>query len=435
MCTNFVGKVYYLNTQTGEQSLDMPAGTGTDAAPDDGVVSALERSAAATHTRPTTSNSYPSPTSAGFGVPRRTGTPEPWTRRLADDGMSYYYYNTVTGQSQWSPPSPDHHSSDARDTSSERESGREDRNAYTRSRLRAGSDAGHSQRPSSTYSDNSDVNPHSDSRPSSQPNEDLNSTARRTIVGLSAPLSDIASAETTALELQNALLPPPPETAVELSEAARWAVQLIVDTIHTSESDLSRNDTIQQRVSEVVTIVRNLLYVSGTLGASASSLSLQGAIDETAESARSPLLDVKPLQRKVTATLSKLVLSARAASTTPDWPQPDNTSRVDADAHELERAILAFTTEIERSSVATRSKRLHGVFVSGEGLAGVGPGLLGAGSAGRWKGLGFVPLENSAAPPQQPLDEFALDELRRYQTEAEHVIALMEPVQTVEGPS
>ena len=41
---------------------------------------------------------------AGFGIPKRTQTPEPWVRRLADDGMSYYYVNKYDGQISWTVP-------------------------------------------------------------------------------------------------------------------------------------------------------------------------------------------------------------------------------------------------------------------------------------------------------------------------------------------
>lgn len=41
---------------------------------------------------------------AGWGGSRRSGTPEPWIRKLADDGMSYYYWNKATGQIEWSLP-------------------------------------------------------------------------------------------------------------------------------------------------------------------------------------------------------------------------------------------------------------------------------------------------------------------------------------------
>ncbi|KAJ3858256.1 hypothetical protein EV359DRAFT_69158, partial [Lentinula novae-zelandiae] len=40
----------------------------------------------------------------GFALPRRTDTPEHWIRRLADDGLSYYYLNQVNGSVQWTRP-------------------------------------------------------------------------------------------------------------------------------------------------------------------------------------------------------------------------------------------------------------------------------------------------------------------------------------------
>src|ERR1700753_517991 len=42
---------------------------------------------------------------AGFGVPRRASTPEPWKRVLADDGLSYYFVNTVDGTISLTMPS------------------------------------------------------------------------------------------------------------------------------------------------------------------------------------------------------------------------------------------------------------------------------------------------------------------------------------------
>jgi son of sevenless-like protein len=50
------------------------------------------------------SNGVRNDRAAGFGLPKRTGTPEPWVRRLADDGLSYFYQNKLDGSVQWTLP-------------------------------------------------------------------------------------------------------------------------------------------------------------------------------------------------------------------------------------------------------------------------------------------------------------------------------------------
>lgn len=47
------------------------------------------------------------PINASFGLFRRSNTPEPWTRRLADDGLSYYYLNKADGRVMWTRPEPE----------------------------------------------------------------------------------------------------------------------------------------------------------------------------------------------------------------------------------------------------------------------------------------------------------------------------------------
>jgi len=44
---------------------------------------------------------------AGFSVPRRTSTPEPWKSVFADDGLSYYSVNTVDGTINRTPQMPE----------------------------------------------------------------------------------------------------------------------------------------------------------------------------------------------------------------------------------------------------------------------------------------------------------------------------------------
>ena len=80
----------------------------------------------------------------------------------------------------------------------------------------------------------------------------------------------------------------------------------------------------------------------------------------------------------------------------------DTISRIQSDAEELEKAVLAFVLEVQRSQhfdSARPLKRLRGVFSP----ANIGLGLVGAGAAGNWKGFGWVPLDDEQRLPQRLL--------------------------------
>ncbi|KAJ4464222.1 hypothetical protein C8J55DRAFT_286746 [Lentinula edodes] len=123
------GQIFYINTKTGEQSRDLPqeAEDDIDLSMTDDAPLALAQSSSSSRAGPgvlgyaTSSGPYTDldPSSGpyasgssnsqfqsqpGFGLPRRTDTPEPWIRRLADDGLSYYYLNQVDGRVQWTRP-------------------------------------------------------------------------------------------------------------------------------------------------------------------------------------------------------------------------------------------------------------------------------------------------------------------------------------------
>ncbi|KAJ3817694.1 hypothetical protein F5880DRAFT_1603137 [Lentinula raphanica] len=88
------GQIYYKNTITGEESRDLPIEVEDEIEDDEGEEEPLGQ----THrTQP------PNP---GFGVTlgKRTLTPEPWIRRLTDDGLSYFYWNTLDGSVSWTRP-------------------------------------------------------------------------------------------------------------------------------------------------------------------------------------------------------------------------------------------------------------------------------------------------------------------------------------------
>jgi son of sevenless-like protein len=90
----------------------------------------------------------------------------------------------------------------------------------------------------------------------------------------------------------------------------------------------------------------------------------------------------------VTATLSKLVLSARALEYEADTTPSDTPARLKGDAEELITVLRRFVTEAQRSSPQTDApaKRMRAVFLPD----GVGRGAFGGGSGGDWLGFGWA---------------------------------------------
>ena len=413
-----------MNTITGEQSRFLPTEV-------DETQRQEERPPATTRQRSATdasSSSSRGANSAGFGFNQRSGTPEPWVKRLADDGMSYYYVHTQTGHVRWTPPSP---TSGPRNLHREDPNGRGPRidpynNGRTRTTSEAGRQLGQNMRRASVYSDHSEVNPYDDIRPTAG---NIRPLPRP---GPAAEIEEVLHPLQIAQRLQHELAPPPLPAITSYSEAACEAISAVVESF----AERSRLASQQAGPSEVVTQsaamahkvtlvvvgVRNLLYVSGTLTGPLPALA-NSHMGEDTDWVRA---QIKPFQRKVTATLSKLVLSARAVNANPDWPSTTSTGRVESDAAELERAVTTFVYEIQRSTASQRAKRLQGVLLPGEDAAGVGPGLIGAGAAGQWKGSGFVPLVTERAyPPQRKLGREVVSELSNLRLQAEDKIAAL----------
>ncbi|OCF40495.1 hypothetical protein I317_05665 [Kwoniella heveanensis CBS 569] len=102
------GQVYYHNTQTGEDSWDLPTeGLGPEeeqvfAQNDDGFFAPTRASSSAmTSASPLESlhdNDFRPPPKAQLEIPY------PWVAKLSDDGREWFYYNRLTGQSRKDPP-------------------------------------------------------------------------------------------------------------------------------------------------------------------------------------------------------------------------------------------------------------------------------------------------------------------------------------------
>ncbi|GLB38510.1 putative guanine nucleotide exchange factor for Ras-like small GTPases [Lyophyllum shimeji] len=403
------GQIYYVNTQTGQHSRDLP-----QEADDEISDSELAGLASQSSSRSGTSaglafglNGSLSASSsmqdiAGFGIPRRTGTPEPWVRKLADDGRSYYYYNKIDGRVQWSRPEAPAEVQKAPSQSSSSSPSRS-RQANSSKRL-------------SVYSDDSDVQPVelSTRKPITNGHASKESQARPS--GKAQPPLDYTTAERIARSLQQAVAPPPPELVTELSALTRAAIQAVVNNIQLNglarrpEEDRDMDGLI----NNVVLSVRNLLYVLAVPTTQIPKDVLPREVRDLP--APNVQLALKPAQRRVTATLSRLVLSARAMQYDSGSLIADTLSRIEIDAEELERAVLSFALEVQRMEHTSAlpqpkpPKRLHGVF----GTANIGPGLVGAGSAGRWKGFGWVPLDDAQASSMRVFGPEVITDLKSY---------------------
>ncbi|CAL1713340.1 unnamed protein product [Somion occarium] len=408
------GRIFYVNTQTGQHSRDLP----TEVEDPDGELAALSPSSSRAPVNTAAvlaaaqalgqAVSSDSNGAAGFGLPQRTRTPEPWVRRLADDGLSYYYQNRLNGQVSWTLPESDEPPaySNGRSESSTSISTMAS-SSQPMQRLRSGSTASRTRGRSdsaaaSVYSDDSDVQPLPRARARAE------SSANGTKVVRPLPSHAraqeqfaLTQAEEIAKSLQNALFPPPPELPMELAQHVRDAVALVTDYLQAAGPSRRPEQAkeIDSRVLGVVAAVRNLLYCTATpTGHIPSHLYPRGSDSRSSSSAQGLQAHLKAAQRKVAGTLSKLVLSALALQYDPVQSINDKPNRMESDARELERSVAAFVLEVQRfqqehpSSGAQQNnnvKRLRGVFVSEN----IGLALPGAGVTASWKGFGYLPTD------------------------------------------
>ncbi len=351
---------------------------------------------------------------AGFGVPRSSDTPEPWIKRLADDGLAYYYINKQTGETLWTRPEMP--SSTANSSHSDLEDTVGAPSSTTR-RPRAGSR-------SSVYSDDSDVHPLDLPRPPRPlvPERVLShQNHTQPVYFESSHGVQLTSEEVIAKQLQQALAPPPPENPIDLATKARDAIQAILNIVRGTMSRAGDDQRMDDLIQTAVRAVRNLLYVSA---ASSSHMPADNLAREARErSSSSPL---KPAQRRVTATLSRLVLSARAMYYDSGSHVSETLNRIETDAEELEKAVVLFISEVQRSQsngshAGNHSKRLYGTFST----ANVGAGLVGAGSAGTWKGFGWVSQEVDEQAPNRPLSQEAVAEVSMMLGKIEDLFGLL----------
>ncbi|KAF8505355.1 ras guanine nucleotide exchange factor domain-containing protein [Hysterangium stoloniferum] len=364
------GRIFYVNTHTGERSNELPTEADSDVEPlvNDNS-SAVTMAPSTTYSVSTTSTIVASEsTVAGFGLPKRSGTPEPWVKRLADDGMSYYYLNTVDSTTRWTPPSP------PADPHSQNSFSFPDRGQRTDLSVRL--------ERLSVYSDDSDINPLGIlGRAAAH----AHSTSQTRIAATPGRSQYIAPDLHAANELQATLeerFPATPDSLDDLAEAARAAITDLLDAAVVR----TNINLVKDAIKRTTDAVRNLIYASSTLIPPMTSL----PHPYTSNRNFSDSTELKNFHRKVTAAMVKFVVTIRA-SLGSEVVSEDMPLRCENDAAELERAIATFVDEVlSRRTPEESSRPVRAILRSDKGRKGIGLDLLGAGFAGSWKGLGFV---------------------------------------------
>ncbi|OJA12947.1 hypothetical protein AZE42_07483 [Rhizopogon vesiculosus] len=411
------GQIYYLNTQTGQHSRYLPVQA------DEVSLSGLGGLASSLQGSPSSIGAESSlrvltePSITGFGIPKRSGTPEPWVKRLIDDGMSYYYWNKLTDQMSWTIPetegavkmdrnsafaessylfsSPEEELAPMRLRSDSATSQRyvQDRNHSKLEHVSDSDDSGlyylgHVDSPSASGCSHSGQDLFADQTADMKPSVELTTT------------------EKFAKSLQQSLSPSPPELISELSHITHDAIAAVIRKNESlvSVSRGTEHGQLDSLIRAVVTTVRNLLYICAPL------IHMPCIIDGHRPKATALQTLLKPAERKVIAMLSRLVLSVRAMEYDSDPAAHKTTSRIGSDAEKLDHAIMTFVFEVQRCQdeqlFGVGTKHVQGYFSPDY----LGLGLVGAGSAGSWKGFGWVKQDDSDEAPQRILDGVVFSE-------------------------
>ena len=395
-------KIYYVNTQTGQRSRDLPRETDDETSDGDlaGLTSQTSSRSGVSSSLAFGVNDNAEASSIAEDIYRHTSSVEdiiqnsaddPWVKKLADDGVSFYYFNTVDGRVLWTAPD------------------------------KAGVSTSSSSLPArqpdtsglSVYSDDSDIHPFNDlspSRPLPQNGKTRHvaASSAKSEPKYKQALMELTASERIAKALQHTLEPPPPSPVTDLSAIAKYSIQAIVKNLQSNGGVRKPEDDkkMDQLVNSTVLAVRNLLYIS----AAPTSQIPNNSLPRSSANIRTST-PLKPAQRKVTATLSRLVLSARAMQYDSGSQLADTLNRIEADSEELEKAVLSFVLEVQRHQVnqsQSAPRRLQGVFTT----TNIGMGLVGAGAAGSWKGHGYVLLDDEAGMPQRTLGTEAVKEIK-----------------------
>lgn len=332
------GQLFYYNTRTGETSRDMPIdGEG------DGVQ---------VHPRDFAPEDREEQGGKGKGVAGASAVDSSWSAKLTPDGSAVFYENSTTGERSWSPPPTSRFHQQSRSQSSSSYAPSNDHltfphasqggrgstgdasviSGWTARAARAGeADAvtlGKEER-LRRGSDNSDDSAldgeyeQEDRRESIAPQVEQHKSERTT----GSPRRTRTTGRKT-VATGELLAPPPPPLLVDLEQLVGSAIRDLIDdvgsNIHegtdTADPALER-DRIAALGDSVVETVRTLLHASGVLEQVVPPLTsadppspneIATSYPRTSALSHTARVELRPATRRITSTLSKLVLSVRA---------------------------------------------------------------------------------------------------------------------------
>jgi hypothetical protein len=150
-----------------------------------------------------------------------------------------------------------------------------------------------------------------DSQTSFQPTPSYDPTLSRPSLVTDTSDPHFTSAEKLAQALQHSLAPPPPDSVTALSALTRQSVAAIVTAVqsHDSPNRPLAQASLENRIADSVVAIRHLLYISSPpYGHVPSHLYPRDGAVSSPSIPQALQVQLKPAQRRVTATLSKLFL-------------------------------------------------------------------------------------------------------------------------------
>lgn len=465
------GEIFYFNTRTGQQARDLPngvdfeAGTGAEtpsslqsdaeheheglsspnstqkASTSRRQRSGLAASKDANRSRPSTSNSLQgSTTVAAHGIsvdsmPDPSNVPWPWVVRTNEDEESYHLFNRQTQETSNDVNAILASTNTTRTLDPIRTTTRKLSDSTMRHGGSQSPRTRNGRTPSATQGENGMTSVRRDdegealSLQQSMPEEPMKS--------IRAMIDEAGDAIATLASMASE-----PIGSGGLSEEDEKALS-------STGNSLKDGSRLSLAIADVVQAIRNLLQTSGALelpsfdlftAAEAIQLvdggtsgELAAAFATSLATLQNKLLSVEgremdpfvttaginaipatpasllPLGKKINATLSKLVLSARSVveqsclnvETRPHFTDAQLEKimsyrhRIKEDSMELARALGAFGNEAQRwrnttSGLPPWARRTQGILKSCPGMAGIGLNVFGGGSAAGWRGHGFV---------------------------------------------
>ncbi|KAI6041442.1 ras GEF [Pisolithus marmoratus] len=222
------------------------------------------------------------------------------------------------------------------------------------------------------------------------------------------PLPQTASPDPVA---QHPEFPNFPESVPELLEHARHRISSIITHLQQFGIPQLHDDQeiIDNLVEAAVTSIRDLLYVAGP-----PFLGFGVRKDIRGNAGHAAQRHLVPEQRRTIATLSKFMLSARAAFNIGSENGGDFITHLDSDAKELERAVVDFVSVaqgvLHQFHGDGGQKHLRGYL----DMPRTGLGKEGAGAAGSWKGFGWVSIDDNEEAPRRSLDRVSFSEFEAH---------------------